>query len=31
MSYLLKSYDNLEFNIVDMKVLENGDIYLLDA
>ncbi|CAD8198558.1 unnamed protein product [Paramecium pentaurelia] len=31
MSLLLNKQYDFEFNIVDMKVLENGDIYLLDA
>ncbi|CAD8100479.1 unnamed protein product [Paramecium primaurelia] len=31
MSWLLNKQYDFEFNIVDMKVLENGDIYLLDA
>ncbi|CAK61408.1 unnamed protein product (macronuclear) [Paramecium tetraurelia] len=31
MALLLDKYYDFEFNIVDMKVLENGDIYLLDA
>lgn len=31
MALLLNKDYEFEFNIVDMKVLENGDIYLLDA
>ncbi|CAK92733.1 unnamed protein product (macronuclear) [Paramecium tetraurelia] len=31
MGFLLDKFYDFEFNIVDMKVLENGDIYLLDA
>lgn len=31
MALLLGEEYDFEFNIVDMKVLPNGDIYLLDA